>query len=527
VNPFEQLGRGVGTALAGVAAALAPGDSPAPPRPVPAIVMPDTVPLPRPRPDFEVATAPGAVPGAAVPAGAAPAGLAPAGAAPASAGGAEVGAAPAGAPQPSAAPAPSPAPTQVAALGIPIPRPRPDDLGAFAAEGDALPEGGDVAEAAPPPEGAPAAGRFAFAAPESAPEPAPFAAVGAWSPARAATPVEPAAPPAAPEAGQVAALTPMPPVGGLAELPPVVPPGEDHQDGLGVAPPAGVDADVGAVVGPEAGNGIADPPPAVPEEAVAALPPAAGADELGAIVLPLPRPRPETIQPERPLGALVLPLPRPRPDRAGAGAGGVQVAALPQSTPALIARLNDNPPDPACIARLQELGVEFEILDPIATDTGCGTSQPILVRALREGAVTLSPPATLDCAMAETLVEWMDEEVQPSATEAFEGRVTGIQVAASYSCRGVNGATSGPLSEHAYANAIDVSAFEIAGETEIAVLAPEDPESATAAFLGEIRGAACDHFHTVLGPGSDPAHWNHFHLDLAPRGRNGDSRYCE
>jgi hypothetical protein len=405
-------------------------------------------------------------------------------------------------------------------------------------------------EAAPqqPAPPATAAGQFAFAQPENAPDSAPFAALGAASRARGsaaevataaiAAAVEQAPPsPVADE--QLAALSPTPPSGGLADLPPVAAPGEDHQGGLGVVPPAGADADVGAMAAPEAGNGIADPPPAG-GGAVAALP-AAGADELGAIVLPLPRPRPDTIEPERPLGALVLPLPRPRPDSAGAGSegpqsvavppgqapGGAQVAAVPQSTPALIARLNDNPPDPACIARLEELGVEFEILEPIVTDTGCGTAQPILVRALREGSVKLDPPATLDCAMAETLVEWMDDEVQPSATAAFEARVTGIRVAASYTCRGVNGATSGPLSEHAYANAIDVSAFEIGGESEVAVLAQEDPESATADFLGAIRGAACEHFHTVLGPGSDPAHWNHFHLDLAPRGRNGDSRYCE
>jgi hypothetical protein len=251
------------------------------------------------------------------------------------------------------------------------------------------------------------------------------------------------------------------------------------------------------------------------------------------------------VEPGRPLGAVVLPIPPPRPDpdepfagEALAGGphsvvvpasrpGETQVAALAPSTPALIARLNDNPPSPACIARLLELGVEFEILEPIATDTGCGASQPLRVRALREGSVRLNPPATLDCAMVETLVDWIEDEVQPAATAEFEARVTGLRVAASYSCRGVNGASSGPLSEHAYANALDVSAFEIGGETEVAVLAQEDPETPTAAFLGEVRGSACDHFHTVLGPGSDEAHWNHFHLDLAPRGRNGDSRFCQ
>jgi hypothetical protein len=218
----------------------------------------------------------------------------------------------------------------------------------------------------------------------------------------------------------------------------------------------------------------------------------------------------------------------PRPD-IGEIPAGEQVAALPEPerAPALIARLHLRPPDPACIARLHELGVEFEILEPIATDTGCGSAQPLLVRGLAEGAVTLDPPATLECPMVESLIAWMNDEVQPLAMEKFEQRVTGLHVAASYSCRGVNNASSGPLSEHAYANALDIASFEVGGETEVAVLREEEPETPEALFLGGIRERACEHFHTVLGPGSDPAHWNHFHLDLAPRGRSGQSRFCQ
>lgn len=377
MNALQQFGRAVGGALAGLAASIGGNDRP-PPRPVPAVVMPDTTPLPRPRPDLSTDLVEADI-------------------------GAEV------VPE---------ATTTVAALGIPLPPPRPDDV--TVGEGDALPPGGDVI---PPAE------RLAFAAPEPG-EPAP---------------------------GELVPFT-------AVVAPEALPPGEDHAGGLG--------------------GDVAE----------------AGDAQVGDVILPLPRPRPE-----------------------------YEVAALPPTpaAPALIARLNDNPPSPACLARLRAMGVAFEVLEPVATELGCGTAQPLLVRALGNGAVELNPPATLDCDMAETLANWMEGEVQPSATEAFEAEVTGLRVAASYSCRGVNGASSGPLSEHAYANAIDVSAFEIGGESDIEVRAQDDPETPTAEFLADIRGAACEHFHTVLGPGSDAAHWNHFHLDLAPRGRNGDSRFCQ
>ncbi len=391
-------------------------------------------------------------------------------------------------------------------------------------EGDASPPGGDVVSSAPGPSLAPAmpgeptpsaalmgdAGgvlapaapaapaasvqQFAFAPPASPADAVPFGAVVGM------TPSAPGSEPSA-ATGPGTTLAPPSPVAAAAP-PPVLPPGADHRGGLGGNNAAAGDADLGAVV--------------------------------------VPTPRPVILEAsELPLGAVVVSIPPPRPEPGADAPGGpsyvviqappTQLAALEPrvTTPALIARLNNDPPNPACIARLRELGVEFEILDPIATDTGCGTSQPLRVRALHNGAVQLNPPATLDCGMAETLVAWVDGEVQPAALAEFEARVTGLQVAASYSCRGVNGARSGPLSEHAYANALDVSAFEIGEETKVAVLASEEPDAPGAMFLSEIRTGACDHFHTVLGPGSDSAHWNHFHLDLAPRGRNGDSRFCQ
>ena len=79
------------------------------------------------------------------------------------------------------------------------------------------------------------------------------------------------------------------------------------------------------------------------------------------------------------------------------------------------------------------------------------------------------------------------------------------------------------MSEHAYGNAIDISAFEVNGDwLEVG----GHNGAAGNAFLAAVRKSACGPFTTVLGPGSDSYHATHFHLDLAVRGKSGHSLYC-
>jgi hypothetical protein len=42
-----------------------------------------------------------------------------------------------------------------------------------------------------------------------------------------------------------------------------------------------------------------------------------------------------------------------------------------------------------------------------------------------------------------------------------------------------------------------------------------------------VHGGACSIFTTVLGPNYDANHRDHFHLDLARHGRDGEGRICK
>jgi hypothetical protein len=99
-----------------------------------------------------------------------------------------------------------------------------------------------------------------------------------------------------------------------------------------------------------------------------------------------------------------------------------------------------------------------------------------------------------------------------------------VLIGTSYECRAQNRQSGAKLSEHAFANALDVMGFEFVNRRAISVTARWD-ESPEAMFLSIIRAHACEHFTTVLGPGSDAAHADHFHLDLRERKRG--ARLCQ
>jgi hypothetical protein len=236
-------------------------------------------------------------------------------------------------------------------------------------------------------------------------------------------------------------------------------------------------------------------------------------------VPPLPRPRPSRKK-EDPAakagGAAWAPLPRARPDPDARSAPAA--AGLPRLTRGEHA---------ACMEDLEAAGIVAEVLPPIE-EGACGMRWPLRLTAIGDGApaISLSPAAKVRCPIADALAAWMEEAVQPAAKEHLGGRIKGLRVAGSYVCRNRNHQPGARLSEHSVGNAIDIAAFEMAGREWVAVGPREDDEAPDARFLNAVREAACTHFHTVLGPGSDAFHTDHFHLDLARCGQSGTRRYC-
>ncbi len=143
---------------------------------------------------------------------------------------------------------------------------------------------------------------------------------------------------------------------------------------------------------------------------------------------------------------------------------------------------------------------------------GCGWENA--VRISSAGGASLSV-GTVSCEVAAGIAMWMAHEVQPRAQEIFGSRVTSVQHMGTYACRNVIGRKmwSDVRSEHATANALDISAFTLANGRQISVLRHWSGSGAEARFLREIHAAACRYFRVAIGPDFNASHRDHFHYD--------------
>ena len=83
------------------------------------------------------------------------------------------------------------------------------------------------------------------------------------------------------------------------------------------------------------------------------------------------------------------------------------------------------------------------------------------------------------------------------------------------------------MSEHAAGDAVDITSFTMAGGTTIQMADAINPASPSYAVLRALRTTACGYFTTVLGPGANAAHKEHFHFDMGIHGKSASYRICE
>lgn len=157
----------------------------------------------------------------------------------------------------------------------------------------------------------------------------------------------------------------------------------------------------------------------------------------------------------------------------------------------------------------------------------CGTEHPFEMTAAMGGRVTMKPAAMLRCPMVPSVDRWVADVVEPAARFHFGSSLAELRVAASYACRPMNHVSGGRLSEHGYANALDISAFTLTDGRTVTVKGGWRGDRREQAFLRAVHDGTCQHFTTVLGPNYDANHHDHFHMDLARHGRDGLMRICK
>ena len=169
-----------------------------------------------------------------------------------------------------------------------------------------------------------------------------------------------------------------------------------------------------------------------------------------------------------------------------------------------------------CRRELKRLGVKYRDISPIH-EGSCGIDHPVEVAAI--GSVRMKPAATLTCAMAQTFARWTKKELVPSARARYFSGVDTIHQGSSYSCRKIAD-SRGVLSEHGKGNALDIMRIELNNGKDIDVRKQGFFAFRARGFLNNVRADGCEYFNTVLGPGYNADHANHFHFDIKQRRNN-------
>ena len=179
----------------------------------------------------------------------------------------------------------------------------------------------------------------------------------------------------------------------------------------------------------------------------------------------------------------------------------------------LDARLSVLRRDPAlCQSVLTTPHIDASAVADQPVKDGCGWSNAVKFSTVGGARIGVSP---LTCEMAAALALWIEQDVQPLAQELFGQSVVRLGDMGSYGCRNIVG---NPLwrnvrSQHASANAIDISGFTLADGHQISILKDWSAAGAASIFLKEAHKRACRYFRVTLGPEYNEAHKNHFHFD--------------
>lgn len=175
-----------------------------------------------------------------------------------------------------------------------------------------------------------------------------------------------------------------------------------------------------------------------------------------------------------------------------------------------------------CLTSLKSADVKYSPLPNIEYGGGCRTIDTIKLMQFATEATNLG---AMTCPLAANFTAWAKHAVRPAAKVYLGSEVVRIETMGTYSCRNINGGRSGKLSEHAFGNAVDVSAFILKNGRRVSVLQGWSGKADERAFLRRLHESACKRFGTVLGPNYNSAHANHFHFDMAKSMKDGSS-FC-
>ncbi|HHB1424291.1 extensin family protein [Serratia odorifera] len=182
-------------------------------------------------------------------------------------------------------------------------------------------------------------------------------------------------------------------------------------------------------------------------------------------------------------------------------------------------RLADDPQ--ACrsaLVQARDAGyVAFRQVADVAGD--CPLAAPIRVQGF--GQVKLSSSFLASCPLALSSTMFVTQVAAPLAQRQLGTRLTRIDHLGSYACRNIYHRPTGRLSEHATADAWDVSGFHMANGQRLRIEKQWSKPTDNGIYLRKVFNDGCGFFGNALGPEYNAAHANHFHFAMRGFGSCG------
>nr|WP_226842945.1 extensin family protein [Enterobacter cloacae] len=185
----------------------------------------------------------------------------------------------------------------------------------------------------------------------------------------------------------------------------------------------------------------------------------------------------------------------------------------------------DDPPGPitqyklrrltpeACASLLSQANQKALIrTQPVADSAGaCPLHNVVRVRDF--GPVSLNSSFLASCSLALSSALFVSQQARPLTKTWTGSELVRIEHLGSYACRNIYHRPDARRSEHATAEALDISAFRLANGERVTILHGWR-STKTQPWLQALLTASCGYYGNGLGPEYNAAHANHFHLGM-------------
>ncbi|MGX5870001.1 extensin family protein [Enterobacter cloacae] len=185
----------------------------------------------------------------------------------------------------------------------------------------------------------------------------------------------------------------------------------------------------------------------------------------------------------------------------------------------------DDPPGPitqyklrrltpeACASLLSQANHKALIRTQPVADSAGACPLHNLVRVRDFGPVSLNSSFLASCPLALSSALFVSQQARPLTRTWTGSELVRIEHLGSYACRNIYHRPDARRSEHATAEALDISAFRLANGERVTILHGWR-STKTQPWLQALLTASCGYYGNGLGPEYNAAHANHFHLGM-------------